>query len=140
MATIFYRTDRGAPGARPIYGVHPDGDIAVPADVLGFEVAEPADAIAWPVPAGLSAGREAWSVVDTTTDPPTLALDPASADAAIKAQVDEAARVDNLIDKLRTATPAEIQDWMQTNVTDLASARNALTRLAIGLAYALRRP
>lgn len=46
MATIFYWTTRGTPAARPIYGVHPDDNIAVPEEVAALTVRELPDQIA----------------------------------------------------------------------------------------------
>ena len=71
-AEIFYLTDQGRPAARPIYGVHPNSNISVPANVGSITVLETPDKIAWPVPAGQLQGKEQWSVVNTTTTPPTL--------------------------------------------------------------------
>ncbi|HYE89530.1 MAG TPA: hypothetical protein VEA38_00865 [Terriglobales bacterium] len=84
MATVFYWTTRGDAAARPIYGVHPDGNIAVPAGVAALEVAGAPHEIVWPVPANATQGCEAWTVVDTTSAPalrvnPSLAL-PSAAD------------------------------------------------------------
>lgn len=67
MATIFYWTTKGKPSARPIYGVHPNGDAAVPAEVAAVTVAGAPHEIAWP-----SAGTERTSAIDTTTTPPTI--------------------------------------------------------------------
>ena len=71
-------------------------------------------------------------------------FDVAAADAAEKAKEDRrvaisnAARADQVIDKLRTASLQEIVDYVNTNVTDLASAKAMITKLAIGVAYAIR--
>lgn len=48
MARIFYFNDKGTPNARPIYGVHPDGNIDVPANVSFVDVVDAPEAIAWP--------------------------------------------------------------------------------------------
>jgi len=72
------------------------------------------------------------------------AFDVAAADAAEQAikdrriAVTNAARADAVIDKLRTATLQEIVDYVNTNVTDLQSAKALLVKLAIGVAYAIR--
>lgn len=72
------------------------------------------------------------------------AFDVAASDAEDQARKDRAttleqqSRTDVLITRLRTATPAEIQNFVQTNVTDLASARAMMIRLAIAVAYLLR--
>ena len=73
-----------------------------------------------------------------------VAFDVAAADAAEQAikdrrvAISNAARADQVIDKLRTASLQEIVDYVNTNVTDLASAKAMITKLAIGVAYAIR--
>jgi len=72
------------------------------------------------------------------------AFDVAAADAAEQAikdrreAVTNAARADAVIDKLRTATLQEIVDYVNTNVTDLQSAKALMVKLAVGVAYAIR--
>lgn len=44
-----------------------------------------------------------------------------------------------LVERLRNATPAQIRTYMNNNVTDLASARLMLTRLALVLATIVRK-
>lgn len=48
------------------------------------------------------------------------------------------ATADAFIDKLRNANSAQIAQYVQTNVTDLASARVLLGKMALALAYLLR--
>lgn len=54
--------------------------------------------------------------------------------AATKAEVDG----DSFIDKLRTADPTQIKNFVQANVTDLASARQFIGRLAVAVSFALQ--
>lgn len=68
MTTVFYWTTQGAPGARPIYGLHPSGQPVkggVPDGIARFDVAAP------------PSGVEHTHVVDDTATPPALALKPA---------------------------------------------------------------
>lgn len=55
-----------------------------------------------------------------------------------KASVKADAEADTFVDKLRSATPAQITQFVQTNVTDLASAKTFLAKLGIAVAYALQ--
>lgn len=48
------------------------------------------------------------------------------------------ASADQFIDQLRTATPTQIRNFVTNNVTDLASAKVLLGRMAIAIAYLLR--
>lgn len=50
-----------------------------------------------------------------------------------------AARQYAKLQALRTMTPAEVQAWVDANVTDLASARDALKTLAIAVGILARR-
>jgi hypothetical protein len=45
---------------------------------------------------------------------------------------------DTFIDNLRNATPNQIKTFVQNNVTDLASARQFISKLAIAVAYTLQ--
>jgi hypothetical protein len=45
---------------------------------------------------------------------------------------------DVFVDKLRNATPDQIRTFVSTNVTDLASAKILIARMAIAIAYLLR--
>jgi hypothetical protein len=47
------------------------------------------------------------------------------------------ATTDTFIDSLRGATPDQIKTFVQNNVTDLASAKVFLAKLAVAVAYAL---
>lgn len=48
------------------------------------------------------------------------------------------ATADVFVDKLRNATGAQIAQYVQTNITDLASAKVLLGKMALALAYLLR--
>ena len=48
------------------------------------------------------------------------------------------AQVDPLIQQLRNANPTQITNFITTNVTDLASARQVMIKLAIAIAFILR--
>jgi hypothetical protein len=65
--------------------------------------------------------------------PPTQeeldAIAQAEADAAAK----DAAKADNVVQYLRDHTPAECSDYVQDNVTDLASAKAFLKKVAVVL-------
>ena len=49
-----------------------------------------------------------------------------------------AMRADVTVHYLRTHTPAECAAWVNANVTDLASAKNVLSKLAMICAYLAR--
>lgn len=70
------------------------------------------------------------------------ALDAKAAADAVEA-ADEAAadtiRHDNRLRSLLTATPAQIETWIDNNVTNLAQAKDALAILALGLSMLARR-
>ena len=68
MATVFYWTNRGNPGQRPIYGVHPNQKIIVPEGVASFDVPESPDQILWP-----NAFGERGAVVDDQGVPSIIA-------------------------------------------------------------------
>src|SRR5262245_26277123 len=53
---------------------------------------------------------------------------------ALKTEADS----DAFIDKIRSADAATIRNFVQTNITDLASAKLFLGKLAVAVAYALR--
>ena len=57
--------------------------------------------------------------------------------AARRAAWSTEAAADAFIDSLRDVTPAEIKAFVQNNVTDLASARTFISKLACAIAYAL---
>jgi len=77
-------------------------------------------------------------------DDATVATWVAEYDADIAAQTNRReavkadAEADTFVDKLRSATPAQITQFVQTNVTDLASAKTFLAKLGIAVAYALQ--
>lgn len=69
------------------------------------------------------------------------AFDPASENQLYedrKAALDAEAVSDNFIELLRSATPNQIRTFVANNVTDLASAKQLLGRLAVAVAFTLR--
>lgn len=52
--------------------------------------------------------------------------------------IETEAGADQFMDRLRNATPDQIRTFIGTNVTDLASAKILLGRMAIAIAYLLR--
>ena len=70
-----------------------------------------------------------------------MATDATAAAATTEADADAArvAKADNTIKYLVTHTPAEIEAYVQANVTDLASARTLLGKLAVALSIVIKR-
>lgn len=67
------------------------------------------------------------------------AVDQAEANKAARSAVLRSeVLADAVIDKLRNATSAQITQYVQSNVTDIASAKTLLTKLALAIAYILR--
>ena len=58
---------------------------------------------------------------------------------AADAEASAAAKADAFIQQLMTATPAQVSNYIDANVTDLASARTFLKRITVGLIVLLRR-
>jgi hypothetical protein len=87
-----------------------------------------------------------WMRAGNTPDPmPTVILPPlppeevaARAELAARAVMRNDLRVDATIQFLRTHTPAEAEAWVQANVTDLATAKTVLSKLAMIVAYLAR--
>jgi len=52
--------------------------------------------------------------------------------------IEQQARADAVVDKLRNATAQQIVNYVDANVTDFASAKALLAKLALASAYALR--
>ncbi len=96
-------------------------------------------------PPGLLPGDAVETVETLPAD--VLALQTAQATAQAAAQAQQAAddadrgivRADAQVRALVAMTPAQIDAWMTTNVTNLAQARTVLTRLAQIVAVLLRR-
>lgn len=63
----------------------------------------------------------------------------ASAEAARVASIRADAGYTNLLDAIKAATPAQIDTYLDNNVTDLASARAVLKRMAKLLAVVIKR-
>jgi len=58
--------------------------------------------------------------------------------AQINANLALQAKADAVIAQLQSASITQIQNYVQTNVTDLASAKAFLVKLAVAVAYSLR--
>lgn len=72
-------------------------------------------------------------------DPPTQAEIDASAKAAKDSADAAAANSYAKLTALKTMTPAQVQAWVATNVTNLAQAQDAIATLAIGVGILARR-
>jgi hypothetical protein len=90
---------------------------------------------------------EAWLMAGGVPDPMLpVVLDvayvdpnsPAEIESAARKQIRNALRVDAAVQALRTRTPAQVDSWIDANVTDLASAREVLKILARVLALLAR--
>lgn len=53
-------------------------------------------------------------------------------------QIRADAQADTFVERLENATPAQIKTFVQNNVTDLASAKQFIAKLAIAVAYTLQ--
>jgi hypothetical protein len=99
----------------------------------------PMDDVAW-------AEYDVWLRQGNIPDPyvpppppaPTQAELDALAELADRDTMRDNLRADATIEFLRTHTPAEVAAWVNTNVTDLASARTVLSKLAMIVAYLAR--
>lgn len=110
----------------------PEAEIAIEPILTTVQVRRAPEAIVeWPA---LAEFVTRWQAAAPVVLPPTQEeLDR----AARKAALDAEAAADAFIDRLRGAEPQQIKDWVQANVTDLATARAVLARLAVAVAYAL---
>ncbi len=70
--------------------------------------------------------------------PPTQAELNAQAELAARITMQSALSADPVVQYLRTHTPAEAAAYVTNNVSDLASARNVLSKLAMICAYLAR--
>lgn len=88
----------------------------------------------------------AWTNAGNSPDPYTPPPPPAPTAAEIAADAERATRMsirasikgDNFIQQLRTMTPADVDAYIQNNVTDLASAKVVLRKLAYVIAILAR--
>lgn len=62
----------------------------------------------------------------------------AEAEQAARKTMRNTLRAEPVVDYLRTHTPLECATWVTNNVTDLASARNVISKLAMIVAYLAR--
>lgn len=70
--------------------------------------------------------------------PPTQAVIDALAELEAREAMRNALKADSVVQYLRTHTPAECAAYVNSNVTDLASAKNVLSKLAMICAYLAR--
>ncbi len=85
----------------------------------------------------LAAGNEPLAPLVAASAPTQADLD-AKAEQAARKAMREALNADNVVAYLRTHTPAEVAAYVASNVTDLASARNVLAKMAMVVAYLAR--
>jgi hypothetical protein len=78
--------------------------------------------------------KQKWAQVDA---PPELVAERQKR-VAQEGEVN-AAQLDNWVSALMNMTPAQVEQFIQTNVTDLSSARNMLSKLAFCVRVLLRR-
>jgi hypothetical protein len=62
----------------------------------------------------------------------------AAAEVTARAAIRDALRADNVVAYLRTHTPAEVAAYASTNISDLASAKTVIGKLAMICAYLAR--
>ena len=70
--------------------------------------------------------------------PPTPEIIAALAELDARAAMRTALRADGVVQYLRTHTPAEVAAYVDANVTDLASARSVISKMAMVVAYLAR--
>lgn len=88
--------------------------------------------------AWLLAGNEPDPMPTPVVIPPTQAELNAQAELAARITMQSALSADPVVQYLRTHTPAEAAAYVTNNVSDLASARNVLSKLAMICAYLAR--
>ena len=92
------------------------------------------------------AAYRAWLLAGNEPDPqpPPVVVPPTQAELDARAEIDARTTMrgtlaaDPVVQFLRTHTPAEAATYVTNNVTDLASARNVLSKLAMICAYLAR--
>jgi hypothetical protein len=91
------------------------------------------------------ADYRAWLISGNTPDvpvpvviPPTQAELDAAAEIAARTTMRNDLRADSTVTYLRNHTPAECAAYVNSNVTDLASAKTVLSKLAMIVAYLAR--
>jgi hypothetical protein len=85
----------------------------------------------------LAAGNEPLPPL-VVTNPPTQAELDAQAELAARETMRTALKADATINYLRTHTPVEVAAYVNANVTDFASAKAVLVKLAMVCAYNMR--
>jgi hypothetical protein len=116
---------------RALLGVVPVIDVTPPYDPALYRIAAVRPAVA------IFADRV--EVVRTVEliplPPPPTAQEQAELDR--RAAINAEAQADILIEKMRTATPLEIKNYVQNNITNLDTAKAVISRLAVAVSYAL---
>lgn len=85
----------------------------------------------------LAAGNTPLAPLVVTPEPTAAELAARAEQAARKAMRD-ALNADSVVQYLRTHTPAEVAAYVAANVTDLASARSVISKMAMVVAYLAR--
>jgi hypothetical protein len=83
---------------------------------------------------------EAWLAAGGVPEPriiPQAEID-AAAELEARATMRDVLRADNVVAYLRTHTPAECAAYVNANVSDLASAKAVLSKIAMVVAYLAR--
>ena len=114
--------------------------LSAAAPILGISVGSVNDKSTWRIdfdPSATLAQQAAAQVV-------LQAFDVAAEEAAETSQAQRnndltiQAKADAVVQQLLTATPTQIVNYVQNNVTDLASAKVLMAKLAVAIAFALQ--
>lgn len=102
------------------YGIYPVASVARPANTLTTNFVE-----GTPVLVG-DVWTQVWTEVPASAEQ-IAARQEAANDAAAKNEI----KADNFVTSFIAMTPAQVNTYIQTNVTDLASAKNVIGKLAL---------
>jgi len=108
--------------------------------IYGISIGDKTDKSTWRIdfdPAATDAQKSAAKTVVQNFD---VAAEEATEAAQAQIDVDLGlqAKADAVIAQLQSASITQIQNYVQNNVTDLASAKAFLVKLAVAVAYSLR--
>jgi len=108
--------------------------------IYGISIGVKTDKSTWRIdfdPAATDAQKAAAQTVVQNFD---VAAEEATetAQAQTNADLELQAKADTVIAQLQSASITQIQNYVQNNVTDLASAKAFLVKLAVAVAYSLR--
>lgn len=108
--------------------------------IQGISIALETDKSTWRIDFDLSATPAQKAAAQTVLQAFDVAAEKAAEAAAAQRVVDVTTqgRADAVVQKLRTADLTDIQTYVNTNVTDLPSAKALLVKLAVAIVYALR--